>query len=112
MVLLAARQGGQGGDVDIEDAVARDVRREVRIEGVDAFHEEDVAILQAQRVAGEDAVALLEVELRELHLLAGQQVVELLVQEGDVHRGQRFVVALAVLVDRGVLAVHEIVVHH
>ena len=110
VVLLAARQGGEGGNIDIEDAVARDVRRQGGVKGVDAFHEEHVAVLQAETVAIEDAVSLLEVELRDLHLTACEQVGELLVEESHVHGAERFVVTLAVLVDGRIVAVDEVVV--
>ena len=75
-----------------------------------ALHEQDVVAFQLHGLAGEGAHSRHEIELGHVHLLAGQQVFELFVQELDVHGLKRFIVALPVLVERSVVAVYEVIV--
>ena len=95
----------------MEDPVLVHCACEGGVEGVDAFHEEHVVLFQLHAARGvELAAAFLEVELGNEYLLAGEQVVEVLVQELHVHGPQALEVVVAVLVARGVLTVAEVVV--
>ena len=111
MLLVAAGQGGQGGDIYVVDAVAVHIRGERRIQRVDAFHEEHVVLFQLHPPGlVEDGLALFEIEFGDNHFPAREQVVQVFVQKLHVHCSQRLEIIFPLLVLRGMLAVYEIIV--
>ena len=79
-------------------------------ERVDAFHDEDVVLVQLHEIAFEERFPLLEVIAREFHPAARQERVEVVPQQFQVHRFQRLEIELAFVVQRRPVAGHEIVV--
>ena len=75
-----------------------------------AFHHKNVVWLEPHPVSVVFLVAFHEVELRELHLLACEQGVELAVEQLHVHRPETFEILLAVLIQRGLFPFDEIIV--
>ena len=61
-------------------------------------------------VARKGPLAGFEIEFGDLHFLARQQVVDLLVQEGKVHGVEGFKVVFPVFVFGGVFPVQEVIV--
>ena len=94
----------------MEDSFPVNVRSEVGIQSVYAFHNEYVILLEFQEIAVIDLLALGEQEMGNFDSLAIKQFVDLAVEELCVHCPETFEIRLAVRSERGQLAVHEIIV--
>ena len=101
---------GQGRDVDLELHRRVDLRRQPRIQAVNALDQKHRALVHAQRPVIRLALAGNEVIARHPHLAAREQGGQIVVEPADVDRFERLVVVLPVLVERRLLPVHEIVV--
>ena len=77
---------------------------------MDPFHDQDVIGPEPHAVAGKRAAALLEVVFRNLDLFAGQQLVQLQVEEIQIHGVEALEVPFPVLVQRGLVPVDKVVV--
>ena len=81
-----------------------------RVQRMDAFHDEDVVLVQFHEVAFEEGFPLLEVITREFHPSAREEGVEVVSQQFQVHRFQGLEVQFAVLVQRRPVTGYEVVV--
>ena len=77
---------------------------------MDALYNEYLITFQFQLLATPLALAFLEVVAGQFHLLATEQSVHLLVEQGYVQRMQVLEVVVAVLVQRCLLTIQEVVV--
>lgn len=109
--VVVQRDGGEGRDVEFEDAALVDLGEELGVEGVDAFDDQYHVVGHLHGLTVVVAVAVFEVEGWEFHLLACQQLVELGVEEVEVDGVEMLEVPFAVLVFGCVFAVDEVVVH-
>ena len=73
------------------------------------LEDQHVVLFQFQFGSGH-AASLVKVEARQPHRFSRQQRVDVIVQQLGVHRLDRLEVALAVLVQRTLVAVHEVIV--
>ena len=104
------QNGGERRGIDAELLLLGNLCRQLRIQCVDAFHDENVARAQAQLLSTLLAPARLEVIARQFHLITAEECVELLIDEFHIEGVQAFVVELTFLVAWCPLAVHEVVV--
>lgn len=81
---MAAARGDACADADIDARRAAVIARDLRVQGVDALQNDQLAGPPAQRAAIEDTDAVFEVIVRQLHLLARQQLAELLLEKRHV----------------------------
>ena len=109
-VVVVQRDGGQCRDVNLVLAFGGNLRGQFRVQGVDAFQDEDGVVVDAQLVAFEFLFAGVEVEARQFHFLAPQEGLQLGVEQLEVEGVERFVVVVALLVAGCVFAVHKVVV--
>ena len=77
---------------------------------MDAFHHENLVILQSQLFPALLALAGLEVISRQFHFLPSQQCVHLLVEQWDIQRLHMLEVIVAALVHRSLFAVNEVII--
>ena len=77
---------------------------------MDTLHNQYLLVPQRNTLPGRNRTSLLEIELRQLHLLAGEQIIELGIKQLQVHCLQRLEIIIAVAVLRRMLAVDEIIV--
>ena len=77
---------------------------------MDAFHDEDIFLVQFHEIAVEITFAFLEIETWDFHFLAVQQIIQLPVEEVQVHGMQGLEVVVAFLVFRCMFAVDEVIV--
>ena len=85
IVVFVDIQRGEGRCINPENPALVHFGDHFRIQGMDALHDEDIPIAQVHAVARKGPLAGFEIEFGDLHFLARQQVVDLLVQEGKVH---------------------------
>ena len=109
-VVVVHIQGGQAADIDSELALPGQGIGEGVVEAVDALDHQNVPRPQGQGVPVVLPDALFEVVVGELHGLPPQQAGHVLVELLHVHGVQALKVRLAVLVQRRVSAVFEVVV--
>ena len=84
MERMAAARGDARADADIDARRAAVIARDLRVQGVDALQNDQLAGPPAQCAAIEDTDAVFEVIARQLHLLARQQLAELLLEKRHV----------------------------
>ena len=108
--MLVDGDGGQDRDIELEFLRVGNLRRKGRIQAVDAFHDQHVVVRQLEVLSFELACARGKVVFRNLDALAGEELLELLVQERDIQRLQALEVVISILVERRVDPVAEIVV--
>lgn len=84
MERMAAARGDACADADIDARRAAVIARDLRVQGVDALQNDQLAGPPAQCAAIEDTDAVFEVIVRQLHLLARQQLAELLLEKRHV----------------------------
>ena len=110
VVVLVYGQGGECRGIYTEYLGAVHSRYHGRVEGVDAFHDEDVLFMELHHVAVEISLSFLEVETGNLDLFSVQKVVELFSEEFKVHGLECLEVVFPVCITRGQMSVYEIVV--
>ena len=108
--MVVQEDGGEGGSIDLELLFVGNLCCQQGIEAVDALHDEHVVLVQMQLLPALLAHSCLEVILRQFHLLAPEEGIELLVDERDVQCMDALVVEFSVLVLRCVLTMYEVVV--
>ena len=101
---------GESGDVDAEEGIGGDASRKLRIETVDAFHDEDGLGGETQALPAEQALAGGEVVAWQFYLLALKELVEVLLEEVDVDGIEALEVVVAFLVEGCLVAIHVVVV--
>ena len=108
--MVVQQDAREGVDEDLELGVVRNVGGQGRIQGVDAFDQEDAARIQLDLLAIVLPQAGDEVEFRHIHLLSVDHPHDVLLHEGVVHGVEVVEVEAAVGEARGFQPVHEIVV--
>ena len=110
VVVVVKLDGGQGGDVDTELLVLRNRFRHQRIQAVDALKQQHHVVVEPETLAAHHALAHREIVGGQLHLLPVQQLLDMLIVKVEVERIDGLIVIFPVLVDGGLLTVHEVVV--
>ena len=109
-VVVVERDAGEGRDEDLERILRRDLRDQLRVEGVDAFDQQHLAFRQLQVLAVVLAAARHEIEFRHVHHFAAQER-EHVALDGPVVHGLEVIEVVAAVGQLGRLdAVHEIVI--
>ena len=85
-VVVIDVERGQGRHKHAELLLIGNLARQFGIQPVDALHEQDVAVLEFQRITQIFTLALLEVVGRHRHFLAGEQVGNVLIKLLQVKR--------------------------
>ena len=101
---------GECRHIDLEDMLLRQRGRQLRVEAVNAFNEQNLVGFQPHAVVLIHAPAQLEAVGGQIHLLAPEQRREVSLQPLQIESIQTLVVQLPVGVARRSVAVHEIVV--
>ena len=81
VVVVVEKDGGQRRGVHTEELVLRHFSRQLGVQGVDTFHDEHFVVLQPQLSSAHTALSRGEVVAGQLHLLAPEQCVQLLVEQ-------------------------------
>ena len=102
--------GGKGTDEDAVLLVLRHLFGQYGIQRMVALQYDDVTLADAYAAVLVDTLAQLEVVARQLHLLACQQLVHLLVEQRGIHGLYTLEVVVAVGILGRVHTVHEVVV--
>ena len=97
-------------DIDLELHVVGDARRKAWIQTVNALDDQHRTVVELQRVVVPLALARDEIVTRHGKALAGEQALQMVVEEFQIDGFERFVVVFAVCVQRGLVAVDEVVV--
>ena len=84
--------------------------RELRVQGMYAFHHKHFVLAQTEFLAALFALARLEVVLGQFHLFAVEKGIELGVEQRDVEGVKALEVIVALVVERSLVAVEEVVV--
>ena len=108
MVVDAER--GEGRDVDLEDGVGRERGGQLRVQPVDSLYEQHVVAVEAHRTRTLHAPPQLETVCREVDFFARKEAAQVRIEPFEVECVEAFVVVVAGLVERRLVAVHEIVV--
>lgn len=109
-VVVVQRRARKSVDENLVFALVRDVSGQLRIEGMDAFYEQDGTLAQLDFLAVVVPCSGDEIVLRHTHLLSGKNLHQVMLHEGMVHRVEIVEVVAAVWQKRGLDPVHEIIV--
>ena len=108
--MVIQQNGGQCRSIDTVFLLFRNLSRQFWVQGVNTLHHQYFVALQTQSLATTFTHSRMEVIARQFHLLATQQCVHLLVQQGNVECMQMFEVIVATGITRCLVARHEIIV--
>ena len=108
--MVVQEDAGEGIDEDLELGGVGNFGGEAGIQGVDALDDEDAARLQLDLLAVILPQARDEIELRDIHFLAREHLLDVGFHQGMVYRVEVVEVEASVREPRGVQPVHEIVV--
>ena len=109
-VVVVDGDGGQRGDEYLEQGLGGQQTGQLRVQPVDAFHDDDIVLSYAELLPVVKALSRLEGELGDFHFLACQQPLDVVGERVYVERVDAFVVIFAVLVAGRVLPVDKIIV--
>ncbi len=109
-VVAVDGEGGERRDEHPELHFVGYLGGEFRVQSVYALDEQYASLLEAHAVAAVFAMAGLEIVGGQLHLFAGENAGKIGVELLEIQCVKRFVVVVAVLVERSGVAVHEIIV--
>ena len=109
-VVLVEIERGERRCVDPENMALVDFRDHSRVEGMDAFHYENIFLFEVELIADPDLFPLFEIVFGNLDHLSCEKVIEVLVQQLEIHRLEALEIRLAVFVLRGEFPVDEVVV--
>ena len=90
----------QSRQIYLELELFRNSRRELVVESVDSFHNQNVVLRQLHRVACIISLALGKVIRRDFHRLAVEQINKIVVQQPNIESLQALIIRLAVWSER------------
>ena len=110
IVVVVEQDGGQCRGIHTENLLVRNLRRQLRVQGMDAFHHQDIVVVHLQLLATLLALARLEIVLRQFHLLATEEGIKLVVDELQVERIDTLIIILAICILWRFLPIHEVII--
>ena len=110
-VVVVHVQAGQGADIDLILAFQRKRMGEPVVQPVDSLDDQDIVLSQLQKIPLILPQSGLEIKPGHFHPLSGEQIAHIPVEALHIDGLQAFKIIIAVLVQRRVLPVYEIIVH-
>lgn len=84
VIVIIQQNGGQRRSIHTEDLLFRNMRRKLRIQGVDSLYHQNIVRLQLQLLSTLHTFARREIVFRQFHLLATEERIKLLVEQIEV----------------------------
>ena len=86
------------------------MRRQLWVQGVDSLYHQHIARLQLQFLSALDALARRKIIFRQIHLLTTEEGIELVVEQVEIQRIDALKIIFSILILRGLIPVHEIII--
>lgn len=84
VIVIIQQNGGQRRSIHTEDLLFGNMRRKLRIQGVDSLYHQNIVRLQLQLLSTLHTLARREIVFRQFHLLATEERIKLLVEQIEV----------------------------
>ena len=111
IVVVVQQDSRERADVDFELVDIGDVLGELRIEPMDTLHDQQGMTVDLKMLATRGTLACGEIVFGQLDFLALQEILQVLLELGNIERVDRLVVIVSIGITRGLGPVNEIVIH-
>ena len=110
IVMIIQQNGGQRRRIHTINLLLRNMSRQLRIQGMDSLYYQHIVRLHLQFLSTLHTLARREIIFRQLHLLATEESVKLLVQQIEIQGINALKIIFAVVILRSLVSVHKVIV--
>ena len=108
--MIIQQNGGQRRRIHTINLLLRNMSRQLRIQGMDSLNHQHIVRLHLQLLSTLHTLARREIIFRQLHLLATEESVKLLVQQIEIQGIDALKIIFAVVILRRPVSIHKVIV--